>query len=219
MSTDIKIALVDDHILLRDALAAVVNGFDGCKVCLLASNGRELMEKLEVGEKPDLILLDLNMPEIDGYETAEWLQAYHPSINVLALTMYNSELAMIRFLRYGVKGILNKDIHPGELRKAIMTTMESGFYYTNQTTSKLINLLHLGENKTALVNNITLSDNEIRFLHLVSTEMTYKEIAQKMKMSPRTIDNYRDALFSKLGVKSRVGLVLYALRSGIFLNE
>ncbi|MDR3715863.1 MAG: response regulator transcription factor [Puia sp.] len=215
MDNTIKIALIDDHVLLRDALATIINQFERCQVMLVARTGKELIDSIRSENLPDLVLLDINMPEIDGYETAEWLRKRYPNVYILILTMYDSELALIRLLQLGVRGFLKKDIHPSELKNAILTTMASGYYYSGQTSSKLAALLKTGDTKASLVNKVTLPANELRFLELASTEMTYKEIAQAMEISPRTIDNYRDSLFEKLDVKSRVGLVLYAIRSGV----
>lgn len=203
----IKIALVDDHILLRDALAGALTKNGDYTVTLLAAEGSELFEKLRPNDLPDLILLDLNMPGMDGYETAKLLRQKYPNIFVLVLTMSNSELAMIRLLQLGVRGFLKKDISPIDLGKAIETTIETGYFYPS---GKLVALLNKGDFRVP-----TLTENEICFLQLAMTEMTYKEIALKMKISPRTVDNYRDALFEKLDVKSRVGLVLYAINNDL----
>src|ERR1700694_2786218 len=99
----IKVALVDDHVLLRNALSSLINNFDNCKVIFQSSNGKELISQVKIGERPDVILLDLNMPEMDGYETANYLRDNHPDIHILMLTMYDSELALIRLLQAGVK--------------------------------------------------------------------------------------------------------------------
>lgn len=210
-----RIALIDDHILLRDALAAAIDGFGDCKVTILASNGKEFMSQMNDNLPPHLVILDINMPEMDGYETAEWLRTAHPDIRILVLSMYDSDIVMIRLLQKGVRGFLKKDVHPGELKNAIRSTMQTGYYYSGPTTVKLVKLLRTGDANIPVVNTIALTENEIQFLQLASTEMTYKEISARMKISPRTVDNYRDSLFTKLNVKSRVGLVLFAIENGI----
>jgi two-component system invasion response regulator UvrY len=173
------------------------------------------MEKIKPGHLPDLIVLDLNMPEQDGYATAKWLRIHHPEILVLILTMYDSEIALIQLLQSGVRGFLKKDIHPAELRYAIHSVVHTGYYYSHNATGRLVNLFKNENGKKNLPPNIILSNNELEFLKLASTDLTYKEIAQQMNISPRTVDNYRDALFLKLTVKSRVGLAIYAIRAGI----
>ncbi|MBA4166470.1 MAG: response regulator transcription factor [Chitinophagaceae bacterium] len=210
-----KIALADDHVLLRNALATLINSFENCKVIIEASTGKELIKTIGEGSVPDIILLDLNMPELDGYDTALWMQCHLPQVHVLMLTMYDSELTMIRLLQVGVKGFLKKDIHPAELKFAISSVMQCGYYYTNDTTGKLVNLFRKSQEQSTLMRSM-LTETEVRFLRLTCTEMTYKEIAVNMHLNPRAIDNLRDNLFNKLDVKSRVGLAMYAIKHGIY---
>jgi len=155
------------------------------------------------------------MPELDGYETARRLRTEYPSMLVMVLTMYDSEIALIQLLQSGVRGFLKKDIHPSELRYAIQSVIHTGYYYSHNATGRLVNLFKNEGGKKNLPSNIVLSRNELEFLKLASTDLTYKEIASQMNISPRTVDNYRDTLFFKLNVKSRVGLAIYAIKSGI----
>ncbi len=208
-----KVALVDDHTLIMVALAKVINEFDDFGVILLASNGRELMEKLQPGFVPDLLMLDINMPEVDGYATAKWLRSKYPEVRVLVLTMYDSELAMIRLLQLGVRGFLKKDIHPSELKYAMEATMQTGYYFFGNSTNRLVNKFKGDDPKAVLGHSLT--EDELRLLELCSTEMTYKEISMAMKATPRRVDYLRDALFAKLNVTSRVGLAMYAIRNGV----
>lgn len=213
--------MVDDHILLRDALAGVINGFDDCKVMLAATNGKELMEKLQPDHLPNLVILDLNMPEMDGYETARNLRMTYPEIYVLVLSMYDSEVSLLRMLQAGARGFLKKDIHPAELKLAIQSVIATGYYYSAGSAGRLVSLFRKGQarNPGAQPEQFNLTANEIRFLQLAGTEMSYKEIATLMEISPRTVDNYRDSLFVKLNVKSRVGLAIYAVKSGLVTLE
>lgn len=210
----IKIALAEDHRLVRTVLASEIKKTGNFSVVIEAGNGMELIEKIQAGIIPDVILLDLNMPEFDGYETALWLKLQHPDIHIIMLTMYNSEFTMIRLLQAGVKGFLTKDTEVSELRFAINSVIRSGAYNTNQTTGRLINLIRKDEQYSTLKNS-TLNDIEYRFLQLVCTHRTYKEIAKEMHLTTRAIDNIRDNLFNKLDVKNRVGLAMYAIRNGI----
>lgn len=210
----IKIGLIDDHILLRDSLAAVINSFEGYSVSMVAENGRSFIEKLNPMTKPDIVILDLNMPEMDGHETTYWIAKNHPEIRILILTMYDSE-TLIHLIKSGVRGFLKKDVPPAELKHAMQCIMADGNYCSHTITGRLFNLMKNQGNKNSTWGSVILSENEIIFLKHVTSEMTYKEIALLMKISPRTIDNYRDALFLKLNVKSRVGLAMYAIRSGI----
>ena len=215
MKNEIKIALVDDHTLLRSGLKDLL-GKLGYSVILECGNGIELMEKLDKSNLPDIILMDINMPKMDGFESALWLKKNHPEVNVIALSMYDDENAIIRMVKNGAKGYILKDSNPTELKLAIEAVIAKGFHYSDLVTGRLIhsiNQLDEEENNTRQVLN--LNDKEIEFLKFAGTEMTYKEIAQKMNLSPRTIDGYRDNLFDKLKIKSRVGLVLFAVKNGI----
>jgi two-component system, NarL family, invasion response regulator UvrY len=210
----IKIALADDHTLLRSALASVINKSGNLSVVIEAGTGNELIAKIRDETIPDIILLDLNMPELDGYETALWLKINYPDIHVLMLTMYHTEQMMIRLLQAGVKGFLSKDTEISELRSALNNVIKSGYHHTNNTTGRLINLFRKCHEQSTLMKNM-LSDMEFRFLRWVCTDLTYKEIAKEMHLNVRAIDNIRDTLFDKLEVKSRVGLVMYSIRHGI----
>jgi DNA-binding NarL/FixJ family response regulator len=181
----------------------------------VAGNGKELLKEIANGNKPHIILLDLNMPEMDGYETAQWLQKNHPQIGVLILTMYDSEIALIRLLQLGVRGFLKKDVHPDELKSAIISVAHGDYHYSHGVTGKLATLFQTNHANNLSLDKSILTDVEIEFLRLASTDMTYKEIADIMKLTPRVIDNHRDSLFVKLNVKSRVGLAIYAIKNGI----
>jgi two-component system invasion response regulator UvrY len=214
MESPIKVAVADDHILLRNALSALINNTGKCKVLFEANNGKELLEKVQHGMVPDVIILDLYMPEMDGYDTAIILQEKYPDIKILMLTMFDNEGTLIRLLKAGVKGFMKKDIHPSELLHAIQSVHEYGYYYSAQTSSKLAGLFRTSENGP-LLEKIMMTELEIQFMKLVCTELTYKEIAVQLKMNPRAIDGMRDSLFTRLDVKSRVGLAMHAIRQGI----
>ncbi|MFT3936392.1 MAG: response regulator transcription factor [Chitinophagaceae bacterium] len=211
----IKIVLIDDHVLLRTALARLISSFENCEVILDASNGKDLINKLNPSNLPDVALLDLNMPIMDGFETAEWLSKNYPSIRILMLTMYESDLGMIRLLQLGVKGFLKKDIETAELNQAIRSVMQTGYYYSQHASGKLANLFRNTNVNMLQLEKAMLTAQEISFLKLASSDLTYKEIAMHMKLNPRAVDNIRDTLFIKLEVKSRVGLAMFAIRQGI----
>jgi two-component system, NarL family, invasion response regulator UvrY len=218
MNTDakIKVALADDHVLLRNGLAGLVNSFDNYTVIFEADNGKEFLQKINAGNLPQLVLMDINMPEMDGYETTLWLKRNHPDIKVLALSMYDNENAIIRMLRNGARGYLLKDTEPKEFKQALDAIMLKGFYYSELVTGKLIHAVNsITDDGNELASSIKLSDREIEFLKYICTEMTYREIAEKMFLSPRTIDGYRDALFEKLNIKTRTGLVIFAIKNNL----
>ncbi len=215
MMQNINIVLVDDHVLLRNGLANLIESF-GYKVLFQADNGKYFTEKLQPSNLPGIVLLDINMPEMDGYDTALWLKENYPEIKILALSMYDNENAIIRMFKAGAKGYILKDCDPSELRAALEAITSKGFYYSEMVTGKLIHTINTMDDKdNQLINPVKLNDREINFLKLSCTELTYKEIADKMFVSPRTIDGYRDDLFHKLKIKTRVGLVMYAIKNGI----
>src|ERR1051326_1176203 len=154
--TRIKICLADDHVLLRSALASLIDSFGDCKVIHQSNDGKELIDWFEGGLVPDVALLDLNMPLMNGYETARLIQKKFPTVNVLMLTMYDSELTLIRLLQSGVKGFLKKDIHPSELKFAIHSVMQSGYYYSTKTAGILANLFRNNARENLLLRNSML---------------------------------------------------------------
>ena len=210
-----SVALADDHVLIRNGLAGLINSFDGYKVVLQAINGQELIDKLNPRAVPDVILLDINMPKKDGYDTATWIKNNYPEVKILALSMYDNESAIIRMLKNGARGYVLKDAEPADLKRALDDVVEKGFYYSELVTGHLMSTIHKMGDDYGGRNILNLNDREIDFLKYVCTELTYKEIADKMYLSPRTIDGYRDALFEKLHIKTRVGLAIYAIRNGI----
>lgn len=209
------VALADDHVLLRNGLASLIKNF-GHEVILEANNGEDLIRQISEGKRPDLILIDINMPVKDGYETSFWLRENYPEIKILALSMLDDENAIIRMIKNGVRGYVLKESEPNELRAAINAVLQKGFYYSEMVTGRLVHSISGIDNESNSSQQvIQLTEREIEFLKLACTEMTYKEIASKMFLSPRTIDGYRDALFLKLDIKTRTGLVIYAVKNGI----
>lgn len=214
MKENISVALVDDHVLLRNGLAALIRNI-GHQVTIEASDGKDFIARLKQAGAPQVVLMDINMPVMDGYETTLWLKEHCPDVKVLALSMYDDENAIIRMVRNGARGYILKDSDTPELKAAIDAILTKGFYYTDMITGKLIHSINTGEEEGGSKKLHNLNDREIEFLKLACSEMTYKEIADKMNLSPRTIDGYRDALFDKLKIKTRVGLAIYAIKQSI----
>jgi DNA-binding NarL/FixJ family response regulator len=209
----ISIALVDDHTLFRKGLQGLIEMVDdNIDILFEADNGIDMQKKLMEDNLPDIILMDINMPEMDGFESVIWLNKNYPAIKVLVVSMVENEESIIRMLKLKVKGYLSKDVEPAELGDALNAIMSKGFYYTDFITGKLVHTLQNEHEKEALA---VLNEKEKKFIQLACSELTYNDIAGEMFVSPKTIDGYRNNLFEKLNVKSRVGLALYAVKHGL----
>ena len=206
-----KVVVVDDHTLLLEAIGGLVRDFETFEVPYLCKNGQELLEKLKFPNNiPDVVLMDINMPLLNGIETTKILNEQFPEIKVLALSVEENEKTILKMLRAGAKGYLMKDTKKEILEEALNQVIEKGYYHTNTISKILIGSLTKDETE------ITLKEREIEFITYACTEMTYKEIAGKMFLSPKTIEGYRDSIYEKLNLKNRIGLVLYAIRNGLF---
>jgi two-component system invasion response regulator UvrY len=212
-----KIAIVDDHELMAKALSGLVQKFENYDVIFEVFSGEGLMERIKLNMIPDIILLDINMPVMDGYVVASWLKANYPAIRILALSMNDKEEAVIKMLRNGARGYLLKGCKPHELKLALDSIMQKGHYYTEFVTSQLIKSLNpIAIQEPSL--SIGLNEREKYFVQLSCSELTYAEIADRMCVSPRTVDGYRESVFEKMNVKSRVGMVLMAINLKIFVQ-
>lgn len=209
----IQVAIADDHSLLRNALAKLIGTFEGYTVIFEADNGKDLRNKIMQHVVPDIVLLDVNMPEMDGFETTQWLHKNYPHIRILALSMLSDEKTIIKMFRLGAKGYLLKNTDPSELKQALDSIVDKNVYLSEYVSGKLVMGLHQEAEPTA--KEVVLQEKEREFLRWVCSELSYKDIAEKMFLSPRTIDDYRQSLFNKLKVHSRVGLVMYAIKNGI----
>lgn len=213
-----SVLLADDHILVREAIADMLVKLEDFIIFRKVGNGKEVLECLNGRSKPDIVILDLNMPVMDGFDCAREIAKKHPGLKVVILTMFDSEIAMIRLLQHGVRGFIKKDITPRELKNALLQVIEgSGYYYSNETTGKLGNMIHQHYINNTPLEQSLLTEREIEFLRYACTDLTYKEIATAMKLTPRMVDCCRDTLFEKLDVKNRVALAIYAMRHGLVM--
>ncbi|MBS4064274.1 MAG: response regulator transcription factor [Chitinophagaceae bacterium] len=212
-----KIVLVDDHILLRNGLSVIIGGFDDFTILFEANHGQHFIEQLDPENLPDIVLLDVTMPVMNGFETAEWIFANHPSIKVMVLSMLGDERTIIKMLKMGALGYMTKDTDPKELNRALNELYFKGIYFNQLLCNNLVHSVRNGleEPNDEYQILISLPEREKEFLKLLATDLTLKEIAAKMSLSPRTIDGYRDNLFEKVKVTNRVGLVLFALRNNL----
>ena len=207
------VALVDDHVLLRNSLSRIIGNFEDYIVLFEADNGQHFIDQITKKNTPDIVLLDISMPVMNGFETAEWIKKNLPETKVLVLSMMDNESSIIRMINLGASGYILKDSKPATLKEAFDCIIKKGFYSNDLISSSMLHHLNLGNQK---IQNTILNFNEKEkdFIKYACTEMTYKEIAGLMKISPRTIDMHRDVIFEKLNIKSRVGLVLFAIKEG-----
>ena len=206
-----RIAIVDDHVLIAQAIKGIISNFNNFEVIYECENGKELIDKItKKNQLPDIVLLDISMPIMNGFDTAQWLQEHHPDVMVVVLSMQTDEESVNKMIKYGAKSYLLKNSHPRDLEMALNTMVENGYYYPDWASR----LIFSGMNKTNGKLSNKLSEREKEFLRYCITEMSYKEIAELMHCSPRTVESYRDNLFEKLDLKSRVGLAVYAIKNG-----
>lgn len=210
----IPIAIVDDHTLMSKALENMIVENPNYRVVMNQPNGEDFIEALQKAEElPAVVLMDINMPFKNGIETTEWLSKNYPEIKVIALTMEDDEKILIKMLKAGAKGYLLKDMQPSILFQAIDTVYEKGSFYTDFVAQKLLKLKTEDLKTESLLSE--LKGRELEFIKWACSELTYKEIADKMFVSPKTVDGYRDSVFIKLEIKNRVGLVLFAMKHNL----
>ncbi len=202
------ILIVDDHTLFAQSLQGLVNSFQEYEVIKVLKNGQELLDYFNANNKrPDILLLDIRMPIMDGVATMSWLKEHFPEQKTLALTMEHDEEIIIKMIRMGCRGYLLKDIEPEEFLFALESVNSSGYYFSEEIVEVM--------DHPSTKNYGDLTNREMEFLNHACSEKTYKEVAEEMNLSPKTIDGYRESLFSKLQVKSRVGMVLFAVKNEI----
>jgi DNA-binding NarL/FixJ family response regulator len=207
----ITVAMADDHAILRKGIIEIINGFGQFRVVADAGDGDELLRMLDKTHPlPDVCILDINMPHMDGYETLLELKQRWPEIKVLVLTMFANEYNIIRMIRNGAGGYLLKSCSPNELKQALEAIYDHNYYHTDFLSGRLVRLF--GKHDELLMR---ITDKELLFLKLCCTDLGYKQIADMLHVSPRTVEGYRNTLFEKLGVKTRTGLAMYAVSMGM----
>jgi len=204
----ITITLVDDHKLISHAISKLIQIKEDYKVISIASNGKDFINQLEKRIIPQIAIIDIQMPVMNGIETTHFIHNHYPSIKIIGLSALCEKKTIIKMKTAGAYGFISKNAEPNEFWEIINTVSNGNLYFpknTIQTESPITNFSEFE----------IINDKEKQFLALCSTELTYKEIAEKMNVKTRTIDNYRDSLFEKLNVVSRAGLILYAIKNKI----
>ncbi|HRD54007.1 MAG TPA: response regulator transcription factor [Flavobacteriales bacterium] len=212
-----RVAMVDDHHLVRAGLVATVNALGAYEVTIEAGHGAELIDALAITkEPPQLAIIDLNMPVMDGWATIAWLTEHRPEIKSMALTFEASDDALVRAVRAGARGFLLKDATPDVLRLALDSIRLTGYFHSDSTLAGLARnpdrLTQYERQRAEILKHLT--PRELQLLRLVcdEQEFTYDQIADQLGLHRRSVDNYRIQLFEKFGVKSKTGLVLFATR-------
>jgi len=208
------IAIIDDHELLRAGLVEIITDFEEFQVVASFNNGKLLLDFLKSNPPPDIVLLDINMPIMNGYETADWIKLNLFDTKVLVLSMLENDGAIIRMLKNGARGYILKDSSPQDFKSALIAIIDSGYFINEIVSNRMIHYINKSDSSDISISPVhKLSINELCFLQHVCSDKKYKDIAKEMNLSPRTIDTYRDNLFKKLQVKNRTGLALFAIRN------
>ena len=211
----INLAIADDHKIFRNGLKAALEDYPDFNLMVEASNGRELIGLLSE-HTPDVVLMDIKMPEMDGMQTTAYINQNHKNVKVLALSMHNEDKYIVDMMRAGASGYLLKNAEPEEIIEAINTVHNKGFYFNEHLSVTLIKqLVGPGHSDNIGQQHVELNDREIEVLKLVCQECSNQEIADKIFLSVRTVEGYRARLFEKTGSKNLVGLVIFAIKRGI----
>ncbi len=217
MQPPIKVAIADDHKIFRSGVINTLTPYDNINVVFEAEDGEHLLEIMQQ-QQPDVILMDLKMPKMDGIQATIKVREKYPHVKVIILTMYEDDNFIVHLVENGANAYLLKNSEPEEIYEAICTTFDKGFYFNENVNLALLKkVLHKNKQqfKPTFKNEVQLSDRELEVLKLICNEFTTQEISEKIFLSPRTVEGLRQKLLEKLNVKNTVGLVLYAFRNGL----
>jgi DNA-binding NarL/FixJ family response regulator len=213
--SQIKVAIADDHKIFRKGVILSLRTYPNIKFVLEAENGDELLAGLPEA-KPDIVLMDLRMPQKDGIETTKLISKNFPDIRVLVLTMYEDERFVSHLMENGANGYLLKSADPSEIKKAILEVMVRGYYLNNFVNRILLKKSHAKAKQIPSLNSeIVLNEKEKEVIQLLCMEYTAQEIAKKMEISPRTVEAIKDRLMERFGTKNTAGLVFFAVKNNL----
>lgn len=217
MQPPIKVAIADDHKIFRSGVINTLTPYANINVVFEAEDGEHLLEIMQQ-QQPDVILMDLKMPKMDGIQATIKVREKYPHVKVIILTMYEDDNFIVHLVENGANAYLLKNSEPEEIYEAICTTFDKGFYFNENVNLALLKkVLHKNKQqfKPTFKNEVQLSDRELEVLKLICNEFTTQEISEKIFLSPRTVEGLRQKLLEKLNVKNTVGLVLYAFRNSL----
>lgn len=213
--SQIKVAIADDHKIFRKGVILSLRTYPNIKFVQEADNGEELLGGLAESQ-PDIVLMDLRMPQKDGIETTKVISKLYPNMKVLVLTMYEDERFVSHLMENGANGYLLKSADPSEIKKAIVEVMARGYYLNNFVNRVLLKKSHARSKSIPSLNSeVVLNDKEREVIRLLCMEYTAQEIAQKMEISPRTVEAIKDRLMERFGTKNTAGLVFFAVKNNL----
>lgn len=211
----IKIAIADDYKIFREGLKVSLAQDESMEVLFEVDNGEDLMKELE-NFSPDVIIMDLKMPIMDGMEATQLIRKKYNKIKVLVVSMYDNDKFIIHLMEIGANGYLLKNAEPEEIRKAIYAVHENGYYFNDLVNKALLKKLVLRTNiKPSFNENVELTERELEVLKLICEEKTASEIGKEIFLSPRSVEGIRQRLIEKVGVRNTAGLVMFAAKNGI----
>ena len=215
----IKVAIADDHILFRTGVKTALSMKKDIKMVAEADNGMQLLTLLK-HVQPDVILLDIQMPIMDGITTLPEIKKLYPEVKVVMLTMHNDHSMISKLMELGANAYLTKNSDSEVIYEAVKTVFQQEYYFNTLTNKALIDGLRVKrQTENAMPTDAKLTDKEVTILKLMCEEKSTKEIADMVDLSPRTVEAIRDKLKTKTGAKSMAGLVMFAVKTGIIENK
>lgn len=213
--TKIKVAIADDYKIFREGLKVSLAQDDKLDMIFEVDNGEDLLKNIETN-KPDVIIMDLKMPIMDGMEATQLLRKKHADIKIVVVSMYDDDKFIIHLMEIGANGYLFKNAEPDEIRKAIHAVYENGYYFNDIVNKALLKKLVLkGNIKPSFNQNVELTERELQVLKLICEEKTAAEIGKEIFLSPRSVEGIRQRLIEKVGVRNTAGLVMFAAKNDI----
>ncbi|MCW3071102.1 MAG: response regulator transcription factor [Bacteroidetes bacterium] len=214
MKKSVKLAVVDDQPLFRKGLISLLKEFPDIKVIFEAGNGKELLEQLEKA-KPDVILLDLDMPGMDGIKTTELLKMQFPEVKIMVLTMHSADMMVLHLIEKGAHGFLLKDTTIEIIREAIYSVRDNGYYFNDRVSKIMVSGLVKSNKIKPSFKTVNLSEREIQVIRLLSQEYKNSEIAEKLFINIRTVDRHRENILKKINARNAVGIIMYAVKNNL----
>jgi DNA-binding NarL/FixJ family response regulator len=211
----IKVAIVDDHKIFVQGLSSLLGDSEEIEVVLQCYDGNHLLEELKEVEV-DMVIMDLQMPNLNGFDTTEFLSRKYPKLHVLALSMHKEESFIIKIMELGARGYLQKDVEIDQIEKALLSIRNSGYYFTNALSTIMLKKIAKNDKIKPHYFDLTLSERELIILLMICDEKTNTEIGESLCISKRTVDGHRTRLLEKIGAKNTAGLVVYAVKNDLY---